>query len=329
MDAWHGRKVLVTGAGGFIGSHLVENLVQAGAKVTALVKYNGRGSTGMLTALKPELLGDVEIVSGDIRDAWQMLRVVDGKDTVFHLAALIGIPYSYVAPQSYVDVNVHGTLNLLEAARRVGVRRFMHTSTSEVYGTALRVPIDEAHPLQPQSPYSASKISADAMAESFFRTFESPVVIVRPFNTYGPRQSTRAIIPTVISQALRGDVLKLGSLDPVRDMTFAADTARGMMMCTHSDACVGKTTNLGTGSAVSVGEIVEMVGKAMGKKFSVVTDAQRVRPVGSEVMKLVSDNQAALTRAGWKPLVGLEEGLVKTIEDLKARSHELVEGYHV
>ncbi|MEW5847186.1 MAG: SDR family NAD(P)-dependent oxidoreductase [Myxococcota bacterium] len=329
-EAWRGKRVLVTGAGGFIGSHLVEALVASGASVTALVRYNGRGDVGMLAEIPKESRGAVRTVLGDVRDPFQVRTLVTGQDAVFHLAALIGIPFSYEAPQTYVEVNVQGTLNVLEAARVAGGVRVIHTSTSEVYGTAQFTPITEEHPLQGQSPYSASKIGADAMADAYGRSFGVPVVTVRPFNTFGPRQSTRAVLPTIITQALRGDVVRLGSTSPVRDMTYVSDTVRGFLMCGASDACVGKVTNLGVGSGRTVGEMVETVGAVLGKRLKVELGEERVRPEKSEVLKLISDNSRARERAGWSPLVSFEDGVRRLVEDIRTHPHRhTVEGYHV
>ncbi len=254
---WTGKKVVVTGAGGFIGSHLVEALAMAGASVTAVVRYNSGSLIGNLAFLDPQVLDMVRIASGNIEDSDFMYRTIEGQEIVLHLAALIAIPYSYEAPRSYVRTNIEGTLNVLEAARRYGVARVVHTSTSEVYGTALRVPIDETHPLQGQSPYSASKIAADKLAESYFRSFETPVVTLRPFNTFGPRQSARAFIPTIISQALSRDEIRLGSLTPERDMTFVSDTVAGFMAAALTPGIDGMTINLGTGETHTVGWFAE------------------------------------------------------------------------
>ena len=312
---WSGKKVLVTGAGGFIGSHLAEALTQKGAEVRAMVHYNGAGRWGWLD--DSELSGDMEIYAGDIADPESVRRAMQGVDTAFHLAALITIPYSYHAPRSYLRTNVEGTMNVLQAARDLGTRRVVHTSTSEVYGTAKTVPINEDHPLQGQSPYSASKIAADKVAESFFCAFETPVVTVRPFNTYGPRQSARAVIPTIITQALDGKGVKLGSLTPTRDLTLVDDTVRGFTLAGEADGCEGQTVNLGTGREISIGDLRDLIGSLMGVELSGETDVQRVRPKASEVERLLSDNRLAKQVLGWEPRFSLEDGLKKTIEWIK------------
>lgn len=313
-----GKKVLVTGAGGFIGSHLVEALLAKGADVRAFVKYNGRGDWGMLSDLPTESLKRIDVVIGNICDPFFVRGVVKGCDYVFHLAALIGIPYSYVAPADYVMTNIQGTLNVLEACRSEGTKRMIHTSTSETYGTAQYVPIDEKHPMQGQSPYSASKIGADRMVESYFRSFELPTVIIRPFNTFGPRQSARAFIPTVITQALTRDKIVMGSLDPVRDMTYVKDTAEGFIQVGLADKTVGQEINLGVGKGETIGTMAKMILKLAGKEgMEIQQDSARIRPAKSEVMKLVSDNSKALELSGWKPRYTLEEGLAETIEWIK------------
>jgi len=309
---WSRKKVLVTGAGGFIGSHLAEALTKEGAEVRAMVHYNGAGRWGWLD--DSAFSGDMEIYAGDIADPESVRRAMQGVDTAFHLAALITIPYSYHAPRSYLRTNVEGTMNVLQAARDLGTRRVVHTSTSEVYGTAKTVPIDEDHPLQGQSPYSASKIAADKVAESFFCAFETPVVTVRPFNTFGPRQSARAVIPTIISQALDGKVVKLGSLTPTRDLTLVDDTVRGFVLAGEADGCEGRTLNLGTGREISIGDLRDLIGSLMGMDLSSETEKQRIRPKASEVERLLSDNRLAKQVLGWVPQFSLEEGLKKTIE---------------
>ena len=304
------KKVLVTGAGGFIGSHLVEMLVRRGFAVRAFVHYNSAGSWYNLEKVPAEVLESVDTVAGDITDAFAVDRAVAGCELVFHLAALIGIPYSYVAPAAYVATNVSGTLNVLEACRRHGVERMVHTSTSETYGSARYVPIDERHPLVGQSPYSASKIAADKLVESFWLSFETPVTIVRPFNTYGPRQSMRAVIPTIVSQLLTQRELVLGSLEPVRDFTYVEDTARGFLAAADSGKVVGEVVNLGFGKGVSIAELVDRIGRILGKTPAIRQEKVRVRPRRSEVTRLVSDNTKARTEMGWKPVVDLDSGLI-------------------
>ena len=310
-------NVVVTGAGGFIGSHLTEMLVRRAKSVRALVRYNGRGDRGMLEVVAPDVLDNVEVIAGDICDPFAVHKLVDGADAVFHLAALIAIPYSYVAPASYVAANVTGTLNVLQACRDLGVARLAHTSTSEVYGTAQYTPIDEAHPLQGQSPYSASKIAADKLAESYYRSFDLPVVTVRPFNTFGPRQSARAVIPTIISQALAGQTLKLGSLEPKRDMTFVTDTCEGFCALAECDDALGKEVNLGTGRTDSIGDIVKTVGDILGGELKVEIDPSRIRPGKSEVLVLQSNNDLCRQLAGWEPRFSLEDGLREVVDYIR------------
>lgn len=307
------KRILVTGAAGFIGSHLVEALLGHGVDVTAMVHYNSSSSIGNLEFLSPHLKSKLKIVSGNIEDSDFVFRTVEGHDVVLHLAALIAIPYSYVAPRSYLRTNIEGTLNVLEAARRVGVSRVVHTSTSEVYGTALRVPIDEGHPLQGQSPYSASKLAADKIAESYFCSFDTPVVTLRPFNTFGPRQSARAFIPTIISQALERSEIHLGSLVPLRDMTFVSDTVDGFLRAASTPGIEGETINLGTGTTFSIGDFADRILALMDVNKPIVRDSQRDRPARSEVMRLVSDNAKAKRLMGWEPLTSLDDGLRQTI----------------
>ncbi len=309
--------VAVTGAEGFIGSHLTEMLVNAGHKVRAMVQYNSFGSNGWLETLKPETLDHIEIVMGDIRDAGSTFRFMQDAEVVYHLAALIAIPYSYQAPRSYLETNAGGTLNVLEAARSLGTPRIIHTSTSEVYGTARSVPIHETHPLQGQSPYSASKIAADKMAESYYLSFELPVVTLRPFNTYGPRQSARAVIPTTISQIAAGKKeITLGALTPTRDFNFATDTAAAFVAVGTAplEKVNGKTLNAGSGTEISVGDMVSLVAKVMNREVAVLEDPARLRPDASEVMRLVCDSSELQSLTSWKPLVSLEEGLRQTAE---------------
>ncbi len=312
MD-WTGRRVLVTGAGGFIGSHLAERLVAEGARTRAMVRYTSSGSWGWLDS--SAVKGEIEVVASDVTDADGVREAVRGVEVVFHLAALIGIPYSYHAPRSYVRTNVEGTLNVLQAAREQGISRVVHTSTSEVYGTAQRVPIDEDHPLQGQSPYSASKIAADKMAEAYHRSFDVPVAVVRPFNTFGPRQSARAVIPTVISQLLAGaESLKLGNLVPTRDFNFVHNTVDGFVRAAEADAAVGEVINLGTGREISIGDLVRLLMEVMGREVPVVEEAPRVRPESSEVDRLLADVDKARRLLDWRPRVPLEDGLRATIE---------------
>ena len=307
------RRVLVTGAAGFIGSHLLEALLQRGASVRAFVRYNSRSDRGWIDTFPPALISKIEIIAGDIKDADAVRNAVKGCDVVFHLAALIGIPYSYIHPRNYVETNIVGTTNVLTAALDHGVKRLVQVSTSEVYGTAQYVPIDEQHPKVGQSPYSASKISADMLAESFYRSFGLPVVIIRPFNTYGPRQSQRAVIPTIISQLLAGKELNLGATAPTRDFTYVTDTAAGMICGAEIDAAVGMTINLGVGSEISIGELAQAIAKIIGVDLNLKHDASRLRPENSEVERLLSNNALARSVLMWKPQIGLENGLMRTI----------------
>jgi NAD dependent epimerase/dehydratase len=314
---WTRKKVVVTGAGGFIGSHLVEALVKEGASVTAVVRYNSNSLIGNLGFLDRNSRDAVKIAAGNIEDSDFMYNTIKRQDIVLHLAALIAIPYSYEAPRSYIRTNVEGTLNVLEAARRYDVDRVVHTSTSEVYGTALRVPIGEDHPLQGQSPYSASKIGADKLAESYHRSFGTPVMTLRPFNTFGPRQSARAFIPTIISQALARGEVRLGSLTPERDMTFVSDTVAGFMAAAVTPGIEGTTINLGTGETHSVGWFAERLLTLVNLSAPVVQEKERMRPEQSEVRKLVSDNALARELMGWRPKVTLDDGLRQTIDFVK------------
>jgi NAD dependent epimerase/dehydratase len=313
-DGIAGRKVLVTGAGGFIGSHLTEALVKAGAQVRALVTYNSRNDWGQLDRIAPDVRAEIDVITGNIRDPYLVDRLVEGTEIVFHLAALIPIPYSYLAPGEYVDTNIRGTLHVLEACRRRSVARLLHTSTSETYGTAIYTPIDEKHPLQGQSPYSASKIGADKLAESYWRSFETPVVVVRPFNTYGPRQSARAFLPTILTQALTGDVVRTGSLEPVRDMNYVGDTVRGFLLAATAPGIEGLTLNLGSGKGVTMGELMEKAFRLIGKSPVVEVEHARVRPEGSEVFELIADAGLAREKLGWHSQVALDQGLTNTLE---------------
>jgi dTDP-glucose 4,6-dehydratase len=316
---WKDRPVLVTGACGFIGSHLAETLVHAGARVTSLVEYNRMGSNGWLDTSK--LAKEMRIVSGDIRDADFIHQTAQGQDTIFHLAALIGIPYSYSAPASYIDTNIIGTLNVLQSARRHATGRVVHTSTSEVYGTARYVPIDENHPLQGQSPYAATKIGADKLAEAFHLSFDLPCVTVRPFNTFGPRQSSRAVIPTIISQILRTKRVKLGALSPTRDLNFVSNTVEGFLAAGSSPDAIGRTFNLGSGREISIGNLAELIGEIMNCNVEIIADNERVRPSGSEVERLLADNTLARDVLGWLPQTDLKTGLERTIEWFRQNNH--------
>lgn len=311
-----GKTVVVTGAGGFIGSHLVEQLAREGARVRAMLRYTSRGQRGALDLLQPDVLASVDITLGDVRDFDAVREICRGADAIYHLAALIGIPYSYAHPQEVIDTNIMGTSNVLLAAKELGsIERIVLTSTSEVYGSAVRVPMDEDHPLQAQSPYSATKIAGDALGISFHRSFGLPVAIVRPFNAYGPRQSARAVIPTILSQAVAGaPALKLGALDTRRDFTYVEDTARAFIAVGTADAAVGEVINAGSGSEVSIREIVRIAGEIVGRELRVEGDGQRMRPAKSEVSRLHSDSSKALRLAGWRAEVPLEEGLRRTAE---------------
>lgn len=324
------EKVLVTGSDGFIGSHLVELLVREGRRVRALVLYNSFNSWGWLDRVPKDILAEVEIWPGDVRDPNGVRKAVQDMQTVYHLAALIGIPFSYHSPDLYVDTNIRGTLNILQACRDHDVSRVAVTSTSEVYGTAQYVPIDEKHPLQGQSPYSASKIGADKIAESFYLSFGLPVITVRPFNTYGPRQSARAVIPTIITQVLQGSGrVKLGSLHTTRDLNYVEDTCRGFLALAGCDQAVGKTVNIGAGREISVGELAPMIAKLMNRDLEIVTDDERKRPADSEVERLLCDNRLMKSLTGWEPSVSLEEGLRRTIDwfrndaDMSMYKHEI------
>jgi dTDP-glucose 4,6-dehydratase len=323
---WKNKTILVTGAGGFIGSHLVEQLVSLGARTRALVHYNSNGSWGWLD--QSPIRNDVEVIQGDIRDPDSLQRAIAGADVVFHLAALIAIPYSYHAPLSYVRTNVEGTLNVLQAAIRNDVGLVVHTSTSEVYGTARSVPIGESHPLQGQSPYSASKIGADKIAESFNLSFGLPVVTVRPFNTYGPRQSARAVIPTIITQALANEPIRLGNIEPTRDLNYVPDTVAGFIAAAESTKAVGEVINIGTGQEISIGQLAATILRAMRKDLPVVSESQRVRPENSEVERLCADAGKARELLGWTPKHTLAQGLAQTIEWIQENNERFRHGVY-
>lgn len=312
------KNVLITGADGFIGSHLTERLVEEGYQVKAFVYYNSFNSWGWLDALPKAKLDQIEIFAGDIRDPNGVRTAIKGVDVVFHLAALIAIPFSYHSPDSYIDTNVKGTLNVVQAARDFNVQRVLITSTSEVYGTALHVPIDEKHPRQPQSPYSASKIGADCIAESFYRSFNLPVTIVRPFNTYGPRQSARAVIPTIISQLLQGATeIKLGDVTPTRDLLFVKDTVDGFVAISKTDSLIGEDVNIATSSEISVKELAEMIINKINPQAKIITDDVRLRPAKSEVFRLFGSNDKLRSHTDWKVGYDLEQGLEETINWFK------------
>ena len=317
MD-WKGQIVLVTGAGGFIGSHLVEQLANRGAHVRAFVRYNSRGDIGLLSLLPAEKQNAIEIIAGDLRDPYAVANACQGVTHIFHLGALIAIPYSYLHPYEVVATNILGTLHVLLAARNTGVERMIHTSTSEVYGTARQVPISEDHPLQGQSPYSASKIGADKLVESFYCSYNLPLVTVRPFNTYGPRQSARAVIPTIITQALVRGQIQLGDLTPRRDFTYVLDTVDGFLKAAEVDSAIGQTINIGSNQEISIGDLVQKIvclvkADKNPPDIEVVASAQRFRPERSEVRRLLADNRKAKELLNWSPHSSLEEGLLKTI----------------
>ena len=309
---WKGKRAMVTGAGGFIGSHLSEHLVRSGASVRALVHYNALGSSGWLD--DSPMSKDIEIVAGDICDRDSVRQAAKGIEVIFHLAALIAIPYSYRSPTSYVRTNIEGTLNVLQAAREAQIECLIHTSTSEVYGTAQYVPIDESHPLQGQSPYSASKIGADKLVEAFYCSYDLPVVTVRPFNTFGPRQSNRAVIPTIITQCLNDQVVKLGNIEPTRDLNYVANTVEGFLFAASTPECLGRTINLGSGREISIGNLAKLISKLTGHDIKIQHDKQRLRPQSSEVNRLVANNTLAEKLMGWQPEIDLEEGLKITID---------------
>ena len=309
-----GTSALVTGAGGFIASHLVEALLQRNWQVTAFVHYRSRTDWGWLEPHHPRPPPNLKVVPGDITDPFRVYEAIGDCEVVFHLAALIAVPYSYLAPTGYVQTNVTGTLNLAEAARRRNIKRLVHVSTSEVYGTARYTPVDEEHPLQGQSPYAASKIAADKVVESFVCSYGLPAVTMRPFNTYGPRQSARAVIPNIIAQALHGHSVRLGSVDPIRDLTFVSDTVEGLIRAAEADHAAGQVINLGTGEAVSIRELAQVIFDLLGTNPTLITDPERIRPAASEVRQLVSNPAKAAKLLGWHPTVPLREGLRRTIE---------------
>lgn len=310
---WQDKSVLVTGAGGFIGSHLTERLVREGARVRAFVRYNSRGDEGLLKLLPRDIYSALEVISGDLRDAEAVRAAMRGVGTIFHLGALIAIPYSYRHPREVIDTNIMGTLNVLMAARDLGTGRVVHTSSSEVYGTAQYAPINEQHPLQGQSPYSASKIGADKIAESFCRSFGVPVATLRPFNTYGPRQSARAVIPTIITQALTCDAICLGALSPLRDFTFVTDTVEGFLRAGWTSEAVGQEINIGAGDCISIGDLAHKIMALVGRELPITCQEERLRPEQSEVLRLHADAGKAHRLLGWAPRVSLDAGLARVI----------------
>ena len=324
--AWENQTVLVTGAGGFIGSHLVERLVALGARTRGLVQYNSTGSWEWLD--DSPVKDDVEVFLGDIRDPSSLREAFRGVDVVFHLAALVAIPYSYQSPLSYIRTNVEGTLNVLQAALDFDASLVVHTSTSEVFGTARYVPMDEAHPLQGQSPYAASKIGADKIAEAFHLSFELPVATIRPFNTYGPRQSARAVIPTIMSQALSEPVISLGNLLPLRDFNYVADTVEGFVRIAECPQAIGEVINIGSGREVAIGNLAETILKLMGKDIPIVSNGERIRPQASEVDRLCADNTKASELIGWHPQYSLEKGLIETIRWVQSNSESYRAGVY-
>lgn len=327
---WTGKKVLVTGAGGFIGSHLAERLVRQGAEVAAFVRYNSRGDAGLINLLPGEVRSGIRIIRGDLKDPDAINKAVKGQEIVFHLAALIGIPYSYVHPLDYVQTNIQGTTYLLNSCLNENVSKVVHTSTSEVYGTALYVPIDEEHPLQGQSPYSASKIAADQMALSYHRSFELPVAVLRPFNTYGPRQSTRAVIPTIITQVLKNRKVALGSLSPTRDLTFVSDTVEGFLRVAEVRETDGQVFNTGSSREISIGDLAKLIFELLDVDMDIVEGKERVRPEKSEVERLMANTEKARSIMNWAPQVSLREGLQRVIDWIRDDlSFYQVDEYHV
>lgn len=327
MNHWRGKRVLISGAGGFIGSHLAERLVQEGATVRAMLHYHALGSHGWLQD-SPHA-GKMEIVSGDVRDAAFVRESLVGVHTVFHLAARVSIPDSYHSPQSHFDTNAGGTLNILQAARDWNVKRVVTTSSSEVYGTCVSAPMSESHPIQPQSPYAASKVAADAMGKAFWCSYRTPVVTVRPFNTFGPRQSTRAIIPTIIAQCLAGGAVKLGNVTPTRDLNFVSNTVDGFLLAGSVPGIGGETINLGSGREISIADLAALIAGMIGVTLHLEPDAQRIRPDGSEVDRLCCDSTRARELLGWKPRVTFEDGLSQTIEWMNANAGRHRDGYTI
>ena len=325
--SWQGRRVLVTGAGGFIGSHLTERLVESGARVRGLVQYNSDGSWGWLD--RSQVKDDVEIIAGDVRDRDSARLATQGVEVVFHLAALIAIPYSYEAPGSYLQTNVVGTLNMLQSARECDVGRFVQTSTSEVYGTAAYVPIDEKHPIRAQSPYAATKIAADQLALSYHHSFDLPVTVLRPFNTFGPRQSARAIIPTIATQCLSVDTIRLGNLHPTRDLNFVGNAVDGFLLAADTDNALGRTINLGSGKEISIGDLAERIAKIVGGSITIASDTDRHRPPASEVDRLLADASLARELLGWSPRVTFGQGLAETIDWIREHLDEYRTGTYV
>lgn len=315
---WQGKKVLVTGAEGFIGSHLTERLVELGADVTALTQYNSFNSWGWIDTFDKKVKENIKVVTGDIREYDGMKRIIKGQDVVLHLAALIAIPYSYLSPMAYVRTNVEGTTNVLEACREYDVEKIVHTSTSETYGSALYVPIDEKHPMHGQSPYSASKIGADKMAESYYKSFNMPIATLRPFNTYGPRQSARAVIPTIISQILAGKTqIKLGSLTPTRDFNFVKDTAEAFIKVAECEKTIGEVINAGSNYEITIGDTVKKIINIIGKDVKILCDDERIRPENSEVNRLWADNAKIKELTGWQPNYSIDQGLEATVDWIK------------
>jgi dTDP-glucose 4,6-dehydratase len=314
MSSWNGRKVLVTGGAGFIGSHLTEALLARGAAVTVFTRYSSRGVAGALDDLPKDMRAALRIVMGDLKDPAGVDAAVAGQEVVFHLAAHIGIPYSYVHPLDVMQTNATGTAHVLEACRRHGVQKLVAYSTSEVYGSALYAPIDEAHPLQAQSPYAASKVAADALALSYWRSFGTPVALCRPFNTYGPRQPARAVLPTIIGQALTQDRIMLGSLTPTRDFLYVADTVEGTIRIAESPDTVGEVVNLGTGTEITIGDAAQVILKVVGRDLPILEDTARIRPARSEVVRLIADWSRAARLTGWRPATSFEQGIAETVE---------------